>query len=90
MHDDGSAFEGLSEKYSMENILCTKHVAMNVDKASGGIGVLHEMFHEGVNNVLYFPFFSSDENLVNYIASMRFKCERMDHIKSVTFLNGLI
>lgn len=90
MHDDGSAFEGLSEKYSMKNILCTKHVAMNADKASGGIGVLHEMFHEVVNNILYFPFFSSDENLVNYIISMRSKCEQIDHIKAVTFLNGLI
>ena len=30
MHDDGSAFIGLDKKFSMKNILCTKHVSNNI------------------------------------------------------------
>lgn len=89
MHDNGSAFEGLQKKFKMRNILCTKHVSMNAEKASGGLGELREEFQHCVHTVLYYPYFDSDQHLLNEIAILREKCMNKGHMKSVNFLDGL-
>ena len=89
MHDDGSAFEGLEKKFKSTNILCTRHVFLNAVKASGGLGTLHDKFQETVHKILYHPYFDSDTQLMNEIASMISACETIGHTKSIQFLNGL-
>ena len=89
MHDNGSCFVGLDHKFSMKNILCTKHVSSNAIKVSGGLGSYHKSFLEKVNIVLYNPNFDTDDQLVKYLDMIYNECASHRHEKSCTFLSNL-
>ena len=89
MHDEGSAFEGIGGKYGMADINCTKHIAANGDKASGGLMELHKEFQYGFNRVLYSSYFENDDSLVKFLSDLQEKCKIINHNKSYNFLENL-